>query len=110
MPLTIEALEDGKADNVVTIDLVGKTTFADTMIVCSGQTRRQVTALADRVSTSLKNKGRRIGRMEGYDPGDWILIDLGDVIVHIFRNELRGLYNLERMWAMPLGLPVEATA
>ena len=95
---------------MVTIDLAGKTTFADTMIVSSGQTRRQIRALADRIITSLKNNGRRIDSMEGYDPGDWILIDLGDVIVHIFRDELRGLYNLERMWAMPVLLPVEATA
>ncbi len=80
------------------------------MIVCGGQTRRQVTALADRVSTALKGHGRRVARMEGYDPGDWILIDLGDVIVHIFHNELRSLYHLERMWAMPASLPVEATA
>ena len=95
---------------MVTIDLAGKTTFADAMIVCSGQTRRQVTALADRIVTTLKTRGRRVGSMEGYDPGDWILIDLGDVIVHIFRNELRGLYNLERLWAMPAPLPAEATA
>ena len=108
--MTTKVLEDGKADDVVVIDLAGKTTFADSMIVCGGQTRRQVTALADRVATALKGHGRRITSMEGYDPGDWILIDLGDVIVHIFHNDLRSLYNLERMWAMPTLLPVEATA
>ncbi len=110
MALTTQALEDGKADDVVTIDLAGKTTFADTMIICGGRTRRQVTALADRVIASLKRRGRRIDSMEGYDPGDWVLIDLGDVVVHIFRNELRGLYNLERMWAMPVAVPAKATA
>ena len=108
--MATNVLEDGKADDVVVIDLVGKTTFADSMIVCGGQTRRHVTALADRVSKALRGHGRRITSMEGYHRGDWILIDLGDVIIHIFHNDLRNLYNLERMWAMPTPLPAEATA
>ena len=95
---------------MVTIDLAGKTTFADHMIICGGTSQRQVTALADRMVKSLKERGFAIRGIEGYESGDWILIDLYDVIVHMFRNELRRLYNLERIWAMPFPQPADATA
>lgn len=108
--LAKSALEDGKAENVVTIDLAGKTSFADHMIVCSGQSQRQVSALADRLVDSLKESKYRISGMEGYESGNWVLVDLGDVIVHIFRNEIREIYNLEKMWSMPMPLAMEATA
>jgi len=95
---------------VVTIDLAGKTTFADYMIICSGQSQRQVTALADRLVEAVKETGFAVNGIEGYDAGEWVLVDLGDVVIHIFRSEIRGLYNLEKMWSMPMPVPVEATA
>ncbi len=104
------ALEDGKAQEIVTIDLAGKTTIADFMIICSGTSQRQVTALADRLIRSLKNRHQRVLGIEGYERGDWVLLDLGTVIVHIFREEVRSHYNLERMWAMPLAGPIGAAA
>lgn len=103
-------MEDGKADNVVDIDLVGKTTFADRMIICSGQSHRQVVALADRLVDALKEAWHNVLGIEGRDPGDWVLVDLGDIVVHIFRAETRDLYNLEKMWSMPMPAPMEARA
>ena len=108
--LATSALEDGKAEDVVTIDLAGKTTFADHMIICSGQSQRQVTALADRMVDAVKEAGFAVNGIEGYDAGDWVLVDLGDVVVHVFRAEIRDLYNLEKMWSMPMPVPIEATA
>jgi len=108
--LAKSALEDGQAENVVTIDLAGKTSFADHMIVCSGQSQRHVSALADRLVDRLKESRYRINGMEGYESSNWVLVDLGDVIVHIFRDEVRDLYNLEKMWSMPMPLAMEATA
>jgi ribosome-associated protein len=105
-------LEDGKADNVVDIDLVGKTSFADRMVICSGQSHRQVLALADRMIDVLKEAGQKAMGVEGRDSAEWVLVDLGDVIVHIFHAETRDLYNLEKMWSMPMpqSQPMEARA
>jgi nicotinate-nucleotide adenylyltransferase len=90
----IDSLEDGKAEGIVTIDLAGKTTIADFMVVASGRSARQVVALADHLEQSLPG---RIAT-EGKAQGDWVLIDAGDVIVHIFRPDIRTYYNLEKMW------------
>ena len=96
--LIIDALEDAKADNIVSIDLAGKTSLGDTMIVASGRSQRHVGAIADRLIERLKDGGVRDTRVEGMPLCDWVLIDAGDVIVHIFRPEAREFYNLEKMW------------
>jgi len=94
----IDSLEDGKAEDIVTIDLAGKTTIADYMVVASGRSGRQVVALTDHLEQILPG---RIAT-EGKSQGDWVLIDAGDVIVHLFRPETRSYYNLEKMWGSAL--------
>ncbi len=94
----IDSLEDGKAEEIVTIDLAGKTTIADYMVVASGRSSRQVVSLTDHLEQALP--GRVV--TEGKAQGDWVLIDAGDVIVHIFRPEIRVYYNLEKMWSEAL--------
>ncbi|MEZ5936709.1 MAG: ribosome silencing factor [Hyphomonadaceae bacterium] len=91
-------LEDDKAEDILEIDLAGKSSMADTMIVASGRSQRHVSALADHVARKLKNEGAQSVRVEGLPNADWVLIDAGDVIVHIFRPEVRQFYNLERIW------------
>ena len=92
----LASLDDGKAENVVTIDLAGKTLIADFMVIASGRSARQVIALADHLVEMLPRKMR--ASVEGKAHGDWVLIDCGDVIVHLFRPETRAYYNLEKMW------------
>ena len=94
----IASLEDGKAEGIVTIDLAGKTTIADYMVVASGRSARQVVSLTEHLEEMLKGHVA----VEGKRPGDWVLIDAGDVIVHIFRPEVRAYYNLEKMWGSDL--------
>ncbi len=94
----LESLEDMKAEGTVEIDLTGKTSIGDTMIVTSGRSHRHVGAIADRVLEALKQKGFGPARVEGLPACDWVLIDAGDLILHIFRPEVRGFYNLEKMW------------
>ena len=84
------------------IDLAGKTSIADRMIIASGGSQRQVAALADRLVRDLKEAGHKTLGVEGLAQGDWVLVDLGDVIVHLFRREIRELYNLEKMWSVAL--------
>lgn len=91
------ALDDGKAEDVVVIDLHGKTSIANEMVVASGTSDRHVISLAQRVQESLKTAGYK-SVSEGENKGDWVLIDAYDVIVHIFRPEVRDFYNLEKMW------------
>jgi ribosome-associated protein len=88
-----------KAEDTVTIDLTGKTAIADTMVVTSGRSNRHVGAVADRLMEGLKGAGVPDVRVEGMPHCDWVLIDAGDVIVHVFRPEVRAFYNLEKMWA-----------
>jgi ribosome-associated protein len=101
-PPLLEALEialaDGKAEEVTRIDLAGKSGIADYLLIASGRSARQVTALADRVMAALGERGQKRVPVEGLKAGDWVLIDAGDVIVHIFRPEIRTRYNLEKMW------------
>ena len=87
-----------KAEDVVEIDLAGKTSIADVMMVASGRSHRHVGAIAERVLEVLKARGFGPTRVEGLPACDWVLIDAGDLIVHIFRPEVRGFYNLEKMW------------
>jgi ribosome-associated protein len=96
--VALDCLEDMKAENTVEIDLVGKTSIADTMIVTSGRSHRHVGAIAERVLEALKDRGFGSLRVEGLPASDWVLIDGGDVLIHIFRPEVRGFYNLEKMW------------
>jgi ribosome-associated protein len=92
-------LDDAKAENVVTIDIKGKTSIGDTMIVASGRSDRHVGAVADQLQTKLKEAGCPRVRVEGKPQCDWVLIDTGDIIIHVFRPEVREFYNLEKMWS-----------
>jgi len=92
-----KTLDDGKADDIVTIDLRGKTSIANEMVVASGTSDRHVISLAQKVQENLKKAGYK-SVVEGEEKGDWVLIDAYDVIVHIFRPEVRVFYNLEKMW------------
>jgi len=92
------SLEDMKAEDVVEIDLTGKTSIADTMIIASGRSHRHVGAIAERVLEAVKQGGFGPARVEGLPACDWVLIDAGDVLIHIFRPEVRCFYNLEKMW------------
>ena len=96
--LVLTRLDDMKAEDTVTIDLIGKSTIADIMVVTSGRSNRHVGSLADRVLDDLAETGIRT-RVEGMPHCDWVVIDAGDVIVHLFRPEVRAFYNLEKMWA-----------
>jgi len=88
-----------KAEDTISIDLRGKSSIADTMVVASGRSHRHVGAVADRVVEDLSKAGAPRPRVEGVPHCDWVLIDAGDVIVHVFRPEVRAFYNLEKMWA-----------
>ncbi|WP_343231246.1 ribosome silencing factor [Rhodomicrobium vannielii] len=94
----MDALEDAKAVDIITIDVEGKTSIADYMIVASGRSQRHVGAIADQLIDKLKEAGVRDTRVEGMPLCDWVLIDAGDVIVHVFRPEARDFYNIEKMW------------
>jgi nicotinate-nucleotide adenylyltransferase len=100
LDLVVHTLADGLAEDVVTLDLAGKTTIADFMVVASGRSARQVVALSERLEAALSRR-QRIS-IEGKAQADWVLIDAGDVIVHLFRPEIRAHYNLEKMWAEAL--------
>ena len=91
-----------KAEDSVTIDLTGKSSIADVMVVASGRSQRHVAAVAEHVVKDLEQAGVPQVRTEGLRQGDWVLIDAGDVIVHIFRPEVRSFYNLEKMWGVDL--------
>lgn len=101
LDLVTEALDDAKAENVNSIDLSGKSAIADTMVIASGRSDRHVGAVADRVLRALKDGGYGNVPAEGLETCDWVLIDAGDVIVHVFRPEVREFYNLEKMWSAP---------
>ncbi len=92
-------LDDSKGEEIVTIDLEGKTAIADAMIIASGRSRRHVGALADKLIKVLKEQDNRSVKVEGQGTGEWVLLDVGDVIVHIFQPEIREFYNLEKMWS-----------
>ncbi|MDF1873156.1 ribosome silencing factor [Vannielia sp.] len=94
----LSSLEDDKAEEIVTVDLRGKTAMADYMVICSGRSSRQVSAISEKLVDKLKAEHGRLCKVEGKDAGDWVLIDTGDVIVHVFRPEVRDFYQLEKMW------------
>lgn len=94
----LSSLDEAKAEEVVTIDLRGKTALADEMIIATGRSSVHVGAIADRVIKACKAAGAAAPRVEGLPQCDWVLVDAGDVIVHVFRPEVRQFYNLEKMW------------
>ena len=97
--LVMQVLDDEQAQEIVTIPLAGKSSIADHMVVASGRSTRQVAAIAQKLAEKIKADTDRLPRIEGLPVADWVLIDAGDVIVHLFRPEVRSFYNLERMWA-----------
>ncbi len=110
LSIILHELDDDKAEDVVTIDLHGKSDIADAMIVASGRSQRHVGAMADKVMRRLKEAGFGRAKVEGATACDWVLIDAGDVIVHLFRPEVRAFYNLERAWSEAARSPVQSDA
>lgn len=96
--LVLDSLEGDKAEDIVPIALKGKSEMADYMVIATGRSSRQVVALAEKLAKRFKEELERTCRMEGKDNGDWVLLDCGDVVVHIFRPEVREFYQLEKMW------------
>ena len=95
----LASLDNMKAEDTVTIDLTGKSSIGDYMVVTTGGSQRHVASIADRVIKDLHEAGAKRVRVEGQRVGDWVLIDAGDVIVHVFRPEVRSFYNLEKLWS-----------
>ncbi|AIT07475.1 ribosome-associated protein IOJAP [Sphingomonas taxi] len=96
--LIMASLEDDQAEDVITIPLAGKSTIADHMVIASGRSTRQVASMANKLAEKIKAEFKRSVRIEGLQTADWVLIDANDVVVHLFRPEVRTFYNLERMW------------
>lgn len=97
--LVLKSLDDDQAQEIVSIPLAGKSSIADHMVIASGRSTRQVAAMAQKLAERVKQGGFGHTRIEGLPAADWVLIDAGDVVVHLFRPEVRTFYNLERMWA-----------
>ncbi|SFG23618.1 ribosome-associated protein [Novosphingobium sp. CF614] len=98
LALVLQSLDDDQAQELVTIDLEGKSSIADYMVIASGRSTRQVAAMAQKLGERLKHGGFGNPRIEGLPAADWVLVDAGGVVVHLFRPEVRSFYNLERMW------------
>jgi ribosome-associated protein len=103
LAIVLQSLDDDQAQEVVTIDLEGKSSIADHMVIASGRSSRQVAAIAQKLAERLKHNGHGNPRIEGLPAADWVLVDAGGVVVHLFRPEVRTFYNLERMWAFGEG-------
>ncbi len=97
--LVLKSLDDDQAVEIISIPLAGKSSIADHMVIASGRSTRQVASMATKLAAKIKQDYKRIVRIEGLPTADWVLIDADDVIVHLFRPEVRSFYNLERMWA-----------
>jgi ribosome-associated protein len=97
--MIMQSLDDDQAVEAITIPLAGKSSIADHMVIASGRSTRQVASMAEKLSRRIKEQFHRSPRVEGLPTADWVLIDAGDVIVHLFRPEVRSFYNLERMWS-----------
>ncbi|MFN4102359.1 MAG: ribosome silencing factor [Pararhodobacter sp.] len=98
LSLVLTSLDDDKAEDVISIDLRGRSAIADHMVIASGRSSRQVAAIAEKLAQRVKDATGRSPRIEGKDTGDWVLIDTDDVVVHVFRPEVREFYQLEKMW------------
>lgn len=101
--LVLSQLDDDQAQEIVSIPLEGKSSIADYMVIASGRSTRQVAAMANKLAEKVKQAGHGPVRVEGLPAADWVLIDAGDVVVHLFRPEVRSFYNLERMWSFEGG-------
>lgn len=99
LAVVLQQLDADQAQDIVTIDLEGKSSIADHMVIVSGRSTRQVAAMAQKLAEKVKQAGFGPVKLEGLPAADWVLLDAGDVVVHIFRPEVRSFYNLERMWA-----------
>jgi ribosome-associated protein len=108
--IVLQSLDDDQAVDVVTIPLTGKSNIADHMVIASGRSTRQVASMANKLADRIKQEFRKNVRIEGLPAADWVLIDADDVIVHLFRPEVRSFYNLERMWAFGDDSGASATA
>ena len=106
----LDHLDDDQAQDIVTIDLEGKSSIADHMVIASGRSTRQVAAIANKLAEKVKQAGFGPVKLEGLPAADWVLLDAGDVVVHLFRPEVRSFYNLERMWAFGDAPPVAGMA
>ena len=106
--LVLNSLDEDQAQDLVSIPLEGKTAIADHMVIASGRSTRQVAAMAQKLAERIKQGGFGHVRIEGLPAADWVLVDAGDVVVHLFRPEVRTFYNLERMWGFGDGAPVAA--
>ncbi|MFC3052739.1 ribosome silencing factor [Kordiimonas pumila] len=98
----MESLDSNKAEDIVSIDLAGKSGIADHIVIANGRSPRQVAALADYVIKDLKNVGHKNLIIQGLEQSDWVLIDAADIVIHIFRPEVRSFYNLDKMWGAEL--------
>lgn len=101
LELVLTSVEDSKGEDIVSINIAGKSALGDYMVVVTGRSNRHVSAIADHLLRDLKDEGFGPARVEGLEVGDWVLIDTGDVIIHVFRPEIREFYNIEKMWAAP---------
>ncbi len=110
LALVLEQLDEDQAQDVVTIDLEGKTSIADYMVIGSGRSTRQVASMAQKLAEKIKQAGFGPVKLEGLTAADWVLVDAGDIVIHLFRPEVRSFYNLERMWAFGDAPPVAGTA
>lgn len=99
--IILKALEDNKAEDIVEVSLMGKSAIADYMIIASGRSSRHVIALSQHISDELAKEGISKAKFEGRETGDWVLGDTGDVIIHLFRPEVRSFYNVEKIWCDP---------
>lgn len=106
--LVIDQLDEEQGQDVVSIPLAGKSSMADHMVIASGRSTRQVASIAQKLAERIKQAGFGPVRLEGLPAADWVVIDAGDVVVHLFRPEVRSFYNLERMWAFGDAPPVSA--
>ena len=106
--IVLQSLDDDQAQEVVSIPLEGKSSIADHMVIASGRSTRQVAAMAQKLAERIKHAGMGPVRLEGLPAADWVLVDAGDVVIHLFRPEVRSFYNLERMWAFGDAPPAAA--
>lgn len=108
--LIMDQLDEDQAQDIVSIPLAGKSSIADFMVIASGRSTRQVASIAQKLGEMVKKAGHGPVRLEGLPAADWVLLDAGDVVVHLFRPEVRSFYNLERMWAFGDAPPVSGVA
>lgn len=110
LALVLSQLDDDQAQDIVSIPLEGKSSIADYMIIASGRSTRQVASMAQKLAERVKKAGFGPAQIEGLPAADWVLVDAGDIVIHLFRPEVRSFYNLERMWAFGDAPPAAGTA